>query len=59
MKVNVVKDSSGRVVAAFEKPAPSGPQIAPQLQPEYTVHEVDASDNYKQNPMTFYENHSK
>jgi hypothetical protein len=59
MKVNVVKDSGGKVVATFEKPAPGGPQIAPQLKPGHTVHEVDASDDYQRNLKTFYEHHSK
>ena len=59
MKVNVVKDGSGKVVAAFEKPAPGGPHVAPQLKPGHTVHEVEAPNDYHRNIKAFYEHHSK
>jgi hypothetical protein len=59
MKLNVVKDSSGKVVGAFEKHAPGGAHAAPKLKAGYTVHEVDASDEFKKNIKALYEHHSK
>jgi hypothetical protein len=59
MKVNIVKDSSGKVVGAFEKASSSGAHVAPQLKPGQTVDEVDAQNDYKQNLKAFYQQHSK
>ena len=59
MKVNVVKDQSGKVVATFEHAAPGGPSIKPVLKPGHKVHEVEAGADYKKNIKTFYEQHSR
>jgi hypothetical protein len=58
MKINVVRDSSGKVVGAFEKAAPGGAYVSPQMKPGHTVHEVDAPDDYRQNLKAFFQHHS-
>jgi len=58
MKVNIVKDKNGKVVATFENAVAGGPSIRPVLKPGHTVHEVDAPENYKTNFKAFYEQHS-
>jgi hypothetical protein len=59
MKVNVVKDRNGKVVASFENPAGDGPSIRPVLKPGHTVHEVEAAENYTDDIPAFYEHHSR
>ena len=60
MKVNVVKDETGKVVATFEVPVPgSKPSIAPKLKPGHSVHEVDAGEDYKKDMKAFYAHHSR
>jgi hypothetical protein len=59
MKVNLVKDASGKVIATFENARSGGPSIKPDLQPGQKVEEVDAADNYKADIKGFYAQHSK
>lgn len=59
MKVNVIKDSDGNVVATFENATPDGASVRPVLQPGYEVHEVEAEENYKADIKAFYERHSR
>jgi hypothetical protein len=59
MKVNLVKDAAGKVVATFENSAPGGPTIRPVLKPGHSVHEVEAEDNYRSDVKAFYERHSR
>ena len=59
MKVNVIRDGNGKVVATFEKSVAGGPQLRPQLKAGHTVHEVDATDSYKKNITEFYKQHSR
>jgi hypothetical protein len=59
MKVNVVKDSDGNVVATFENATPDGASVEPVLPPGYEVHEVEAEENYKADIKAFYERHSR
>lgn len=59
MKVNVVKDSNGRVVATFENPVGDGPAVRPVLKPGHTVHEVEAAEDYTDDISAFYERHSR
>jgi hypothetical protein len=59
MKVNLVKDVNGKVVATFENAAKGNPSITPALKPGHTVHEVEAADNYTKEIKAFYEKHSK
>jgi hypothetical protein len=59
MKLNVVKNENGNVVATFENPVDDGPSIRPILRPGHTVHEVEAEENYNEDIATFYEHHSR
>jgi hypothetical protein len=58
MKVNVVKDASGKVVATFENPVDGAPSLRPELKPGHTVHVVEAAEGYTADIKVFYENHS-
>ncbi len=46
MKVNLIKDEKGKVVATFEPSRPGGPVMKPLLKPGHSVHEVEAPENY-------------
>ena len=59
MKVNVVKDENGKVVATFENPLAGGPMIEPVLKPGHKVHEVEAAENYRADIKSFYKHHSR
>jgi len=59
MKVNIIKDEKGKVVATFENGPPGGPSLKPMLKPGHTVHEVEAADNYKADVKAFYQKHSR
>ena len=59
MKVNIIKDDKGAVVATFEKGASGSPFLKPMLKPGHTVHEVDAADDYKADIKAFYKRHSR
>jgi hypothetical protein len=60
MKVNLVKDDKGKVVATFENPATHhGPSVRPKLKPGQSVHEVEADASYKADVDAFYKHHSK
>jgi hypothetical protein len=58
VKVNVVRDENGKVVATFEHAAAGGPSIGPVLQPKETVLEVEAAENYLADIKAFYKQHS-
>jgi hypothetical protein len=58
MKVNLVKDANGKVIATFENARPGSPSIRPMLEAGHKVLEVDAPDNYKADIKTFYAQHS-
>jgi hypothetical protein len=57
-QVSVIRDQNGRVVGAFEKSEPGGPQLRPVLKPGQTVHDVEAEDDYLSNIMDFFKRHS-
>jgi hypothetical protein len=59
MKVNLVKDEKGKVIATFEKAAAGKPSIKPVLKPGHTVHEVEVAENYKADIPAFYKQHSR
>jgi hypothetical protein len=59
MKVNLVKDANGKVVATFENPVAGGSSMKPVLKPGHTVHEVDAPEKYKEDINAFYKQHSR
>jgi hypothetical protein len=59
MKVNLVKDENGKVVATFENSVAAGASVRPVLKPEHTVHEVEAEETYTADLNAFYERHSR
>lgn len=59
MKVNLVKDANGKVVATFENAVASGPAIKPVLKPGHTVHEVEVAEDYKAHIDALYKQHSR
>jgi hypothetical protein len=60
MKVNLVKDEAGRVIATFEKsPAAAGASVRPVLRPGHTIEEVEAEEDYTADIKAFYERHSR
>jgi hypothetical protein len=56
MKIHVVKDKSGKVVATFEPAVGTGPSstLTPVLNDKETIGELDVPDNYKENLSTIY-----
>jgi hypothetical protein len=58
IKINIVKDEKGKVIATFENPVAGGPSIKPMLKPGHKVHEVEAPENYKADIKAFYKQHS-
>ncbi|HLJ91845.1 MAG TPA: hypothetical protein VKU02_01500 [Gemmataceae bacterium] len=59
MKVNLVKDANGKVIATFENAVAGGPSLRPVLKPGHKVHEVEAPADYKSNIKAFYQQHSR
>jgi len=59
MKLNVIKDGDGKVVATFENPVGDGPSLRPVLKPGHTVQAVEAENDYAGNIAGFYEHHSR
>jgi hypothetical protein len=60
MKVTLVRDSNGKVVATFEHPSrPGGPSVRPVLRPGHTLHDVEAEESYRKNLRDFYQQHSQ
>jgi len=58
MKINIVKDKAGKVIATFEKAVGEGPSIAPELDQTHTVHEIEVKENYRQDIQAVYKQHS-
>ncbi len=58
MKINVVKDKNGKVIATFEKGVGDAPSVTPVLEPGQKVEELDVPENYKADIKAFYEKHS-
>ncbi len=59
MRINVVRDEHGKVVATFENAAAGGPAIKPVLKAGHTVRQVEAPENYRAELKSFYKQHSK
>jgi hypothetical protein len=59
MKINVVKDKAGKVIATYEQASGDGPSITPELDSAHTVHEVEVAANYRQDIQAVYAQHSK
>jgi hypothetical protein len=56
MKIQVVKDKSGKVIATFEPAVGTGPSsmLTPVLTDGETVGELDVPDDYKEKLSTIY-----
>jgi hypothetical protein len=54
MKINVVKDKSGKVVATFQSASGNGPQVKPIMADGRKMEEMDVSENYHSNLVTIY-----
>jgi hypothetical protein len=59
MKVSVVKDKHGKVIATYEHGGSGGTTLKRALKSGETVHEVDAPDDYAKNIKEFYKHHSR
>ena len=59
MKVNVIRDEKGKVVATYEPSRPGGPQLKPLLKPGHTEEQVEAHENYTADIPAFYAKHSR
>jgi hypothetical protein len=57
MKINVVKDKNGKVIATFEKSVGQGPSVTPVLESGHTVHEMEVQENFKEDLKAFYDKH--
>jgi hypothetical protein len=54
MKIHVVKDKSGKVIASYESAAGNGPSLTPVLTSEHRVEEIEVADNYKEDLRVLY-----
>jgi hypothetical protein len=59
MKLNIVKDKAGKVIATYEKAQGNGPSVTPELDRTHTVHEIEVAENYLPNIEALYQQHSK
>jgi hypothetical protein len=57
MKIQVVKDKNGKVVATYPKATGRGPSMEPVLQPGHMVAEMEVANNFHENLKAFYEQH--
>jgi hypothetical protein len=53
MKIQVLKDSTGHVVASFERRA-TGSHLEPQVQAGQKVEEIEVPENYVANLHSIY-----
>jgi hypothetical protein len=58
MKLNLVKDKSGKVIASYENPHRGGASITPVLEDGHTVHEVEVEENYLHNVEAVFKRNS-
>lgn len=55
MKINVVKDASGKTIASFENASGSaGVTVTPVLPDGHSVEEVEVPDNYTEDLSILY-----
>jgi len=54
MKINVVKDKSGKVIATFEAATGHGATLTPVLPEGHKVEEIEVAANYKENLAALY-----
>jgi hypothetical protein len=52
MKINAVKDQSGKVVATFE--SATGASVMPVLPAGHKVEQIEVADNYRDNLHLIY-----
>jgi hypothetical protein len=54
MKINVVKDKSGKIVASFPERLEGGLQVHPVLTEGHKVELIEAPENYHSNPSLIH-----
>ena len=59
MKIQAVKDTSGKVIATFETASAKGATLMPVLEHGHTVHEIDVPEGYHKDIEAVYKTHSK
>jgi hypothetical protein len=59
VKVHVVRDEKGKVVATFERKPVGEISLEPVLEKGHTVQEVEAEEGYHTNLKAFYERHAR
>ena len=60
MKIHIVKDKAGKVIATYEKAGDDGPSVTPELDhAQHTQHEIEVADNYRANIQAVYKQHSQ
>jgi len=57
MKIQVVKDKNGKVIATYQKAAAGAPSVEPVLEAGHSVAEMEVADNFHENVRAFYEQH--
>jgi hypothetical protein len=57
MKIQVVKDRNGKLIATYQRATGRGLSVEPVLTPDQTVVEMDVPDNFRENLKAFYEQH--
>lgn len=58
MKLHIVKDKGGKVIATYEKPKGDSPSVTPELESGHSVHEIEVAENYLHNIEAVYKQHS-
>jgi hypothetical protein len=54
MKINVVKDSAGKVVASYEVATQGASTLAPVLKAGEKTEELEVAENYRENLHLIY-----
>jgi hypothetical protein len=54
MKINAVKDQSGKVIATFETASERGVKMTPVLPEGHRVEEIEVADAYMDDPSALY-----
>lgn len=57
MKIQVVKDKNGKVVATYHNATGRGHSVEPVLESGLTVAEMEVAENFHENLKAFYEQH--
>jgi hypothetical protein len=59
MKLRILKDPQGNIVATSEIKYDLSPELTPKEQEGYTLEEVDVDDDYKSDLNSFYKKGAK